>query len=80
MSDKLKDKNLDDWFNKFTSKMYARLVEKEKAGFFGWNQQGQTDVIKKKLYRKLIKLFLDDDDSQTIDISNLVMFLDYRRR
>lgn len=59
--------------------MYEKFVSTEKMVFYGFNNQSQYNYI----YTIISKLYIPDlynaDNNKGVEISNLLLFLDYRQ-
>ena len=62
-----------DWFAK---KMKRKVLGKEKACWYGWDDKGYIPLLRKELLRHVEELIVGDT-SQAVDVANLAMFLAY---
>ncbi len=66
--------NLRSAVRKFSEAMQDKLLSKEKAGWYGWDESRFSRSLKKRLPKHVDKL-IAGDTQQAIDVANIAMFL-----
>ncbi|MFA5158722.1 MAG: hypothetical protein WC451_06090 [Patescibacteria group bacterium] len=70
----IREKDLFNALSNFVDKMEARLIQKEKEGFFGWDDEAHLSNI--ELLGRITKAL---GERKYVDAANMCMMLDYRK-
>jgi len=79
----MKDRKLLSLYEEFTAHMHGRLEEKERQGWFGWDDLDYYSFdIPDRLQEKVNRVINSGEECSTkdlTDIANLAMFLFHKR-
>ena len=70
---------LDHAVDGFANAMKAKLHEKAREGFYGWNESENLAEIRAKLLTHAERI-VAGEDNQAVDVANLAMMVFFQRR